>query len=128
MAMGTRRKRERQQDLWIAATDVVQTPANAFYDRLNQMLDEHKFDGKVERLCRKFYKQSPYGSAQHGARRLLSLSSDRLFRGPGLGTRDRLADGRFPVPAEVSGIRAGRGNTGSFHDFAHPPFVLAGDA
>jgi transposase len=61
MAMGTRRKRERQQDLWIAATDVVQTPANAFYDRLNQMLDEHKFDGKVERLCRKFYKQSPYG-------------------------------------------------------------------
>src|SRR3954454_21368272 len=61
MAMGTRRRRERQQDLWIATSDVVETPANAFYDRLNQMLDEHKFDGKVERLCRKFYKQSPYG-------------------------------------------------------------------
>ena len=59
--MGTRRKRERQQDLWIATSDVVQTPANAFYDRLNQILDEHKFDAKVERLCRKFYKQSPYG-------------------------------------------------------------------
>jgi transposase len=61
MAMGTRQKRERQQDLWIAASDVVETPANAFYDRLNQILDEHKFDAKVERLCRKFYKQSPYG-------------------------------------------------------------------
>jgi transposase len=61
MAMGTRRKRERQQDLWIATSDVVETPANAFYDRLNQILDEHKFDAKVERLCRKFYKQSPYG-------------------------------------------------------------------
>ena len=61
MAMGTRRKRERQQDLWIAARDVVGTPANAFYDRLNQILDEHKFDAKVERLCRKFYKDSPYG-------------------------------------------------------------------
>src|ERR1022692_2900837 len=61
MAMGTRRKRERQQDLWIAASDVVETPANAFYDRLNQILDAHKFDGKVEHLCRKFYKDSPYG-------------------------------------------------------------------
>ena len=61
MAMGTRRKRERQQDLWIAASDVVETPGNAFYDRLNQILDEHKFDVRVEQLCRKFYKKSPYG-------------------------------------------------------------------
>ena len=61
MAMGTRQKRERQQGLWIATGDVVETPANAFYDRLNQILDEHKFDAKVERLCLKFYKKSPYG-------------------------------------------------------------------
>jgi transposase len=60
MAMGTR-KRDRQQDLWIATKDVVETPANAFYDRLNEILDEHKFDAKVERLCSKFYKKSPYG-------------------------------------------------------------------
>ena len=39
----------------------METPANAFYDRLNQILDEHKFDAKVERLCSKFYKKSPYG-------------------------------------------------------------------
>ena len=58
--MGTR-KRDRQQDLWIATKDLVNTPANAFYDRLNQILDEHKFDTKVERLCAKFYKKSPYG-------------------------------------------------------------------
>ena len=58
--MGTR-KRERQQGFWIATSDVVETPANVFYDRLNQVLDQHKFDAKVERLCRKFYKQSPYG-------------------------------------------------------------------
>src|SRR5215475_9018214 len=61
MAMGTRRKRERQQDLWMATSDLVETPANAFYDRLNQILDQHKFDAKVEQLCRKFYKKSPYG-------------------------------------------------------------------
>ena len=61
MAMGTRKQRERQQDLWIATSDVVGTPGNAFYDRLNRILDEHKFDQKVEAVCRKFYKKSPYG-------------------------------------------------------------------
>ncbi len=59
--MGTRKKRERQQDLWIATSAVVESPGNVFYDRLNQILDEHRFDGKAEALCRKFYKNSPYG-------------------------------------------------------------------
>src|SRR5450631_4950777 len=61
MAMGTRRKRERQEELWIAISDVVETPGNAFYDRLNGILNNHKFDAKVEQLCRKYYKKSPYG-------------------------------------------------------------------
>ena len=61
MAMGTRRSRERQQDLWIASSDVVETPGNAFYDRLNQILDARKFDAKVEHLCRKYYSKSQYG-------------------------------------------------------------------
>ena len=59
MAMGTR-KRERQRDFWIATSEVVETPGNAFYDRLNAILDEHKFDRRVEHLCRKYYK-SQYG-------------------------------------------------------------------
>src|SRR5579885_1907560 len=61
MAMGTGKKRERQQDLGIAASAVVEAPANAFYDRLNEILDEHGFDRKAEALCRKFYKDSRYG-------------------------------------------------------------------
>jgi transposase len=61
MAMGTRKKRERQQDFWIATSAVVEPPGNAFYDRLNEILDEHHFDRRVEALCRKFYKKSPYG-------------------------------------------------------------------
>jgi transposase len=61
MAMGTRQKRERQQDLWIATSEVVRTPGNAVYDQLNAILDEHKFDQRVEYLCRKFYKKSKYG-------------------------------------------------------------------
>lgn len=60
MAMGTR-KREQQEELWIATSDVVRTPGNAFYDRLNGILDQHKFDRRVEHLCRKFYKKSAYG-------------------------------------------------------------------
>ena len=60
MAMGTRRQRARQQDLWIATSDVVATPGNAFYDQLNAILDAHQFDRRVEHLCRKFYKNQ-YG-------------------------------------------------------------------
>jgi transposase len=60
MAMGTRKKRERQHELWIAASDVVQTPANAFYDELNGILEKRRFDNTVEHLCRRYYK-GPYG-------------------------------------------------------------------
>jgi transposase len=59
MAMGKRR--ERQQSLWIATKDVAGGPRNAFYDQLNEILTQHKFDGKVEKLCRRFYKDSPLG-------------------------------------------------------------------
>jgi hypothetical protein len=38
---------------------VVDTPANSFYDRLNQILDEHNFDATVERLCHSFLKNGP---------------------------------------------------------------------
>jgi len=56
MAMGTRKKRERQEDLWVVSSEVVSTPAHAFYDRLNQILDQHHFDRSVEQLCRRYYK------------------------------------------------------------------------
>jgi hypothetical protein len=65
MAMGTRKQRERQQDLWIATTDLIQTPGNAFYDRLNAILDEHKVDCRVEHLYRKYYKKQ-YGRPSLG--------------------------------------------------------------
>ena len=55
MAMGSRKKKERQEQLWIASDTIVQTPGHAFYDRLNQVLSEHGFDRKVEHLCRRYY-------------------------------------------------------------------------
>lgn len=56
MAMGTRKKRERQEDLWVVRSEVVGTPAHAFYDRLNQILDQHHFDRRLEQLCQRYYK------------------------------------------------------------------------
>ena len=56
MAMGTRKKRERQEDLWVASSEVVGTPVHAFYGRLNQILDHHHFDRRMEQLCRRYYK------------------------------------------------------------------------
>jgi transposase len=60
MAMG-KGKKEKQGEFWIASQDIVVSPGNAFYERLNQILEEHKFDRKVELICRKFYKKSQYG-------------------------------------------------------------------
>jgi len=56
MAMGTRKRRERQQQLWVLSSDIVRTPANAFYGRLNEILNQHHFDRRVEHLCRRYYK------------------------------------------------------------------------
>jgi len=56
MAMGTRKGRDRQEDLWVVSSEVVGAPAHAFYDRLNQVFDQHHFDRNVEQLCRRYYK------------------------------------------------------------------------
>ena len=61
MAMGTRKKRERQQSLWVLTSEVVTPPRHVFYDQLNAILDQHKFDARVEHLCRRFYKKSALG-------------------------------------------------------------------
>jgi transposase len=54
MAMG-KRKRQRQPQLWIAATDVPDGPGHPFYRRLNELLAGRGFDEFVEGLCAKFY-------------------------------------------------------------------------
>lgn len=55
MAMGTRKDRERQEDLWVAYTDMAVGPGHPFYVRLNEVLDSEGFDGFVEKLCARFY-------------------------------------------------------------------------
>src|ERR1700734_1168246 len=55
MAMGTRKDRERQEDLWVAYADMAVGPGHPFYVRLNEILDREGFDAFVEPLCAKFY-------------------------------------------------------------------------
>ena len=54
MAMG-RRKQERQEALFVTADALPQAPRHVFYERLNRILAEHKFDEFVEDRCRSFY-------------------------------------------------------------------------
>jgi transposase len=55
MAMGTRKRREKQEDIWIAHAELASAPAHPFYQRLNELLEENQFDEFVEGGCRKFY-------------------------------------------------------------------------
>jgi hypothetical protein len=54
MGMGTRKAQEKQDAIWIASGDVARSPGHPFYQWLNELLDEEKFDEFVEGLCRKF--------------------------------------------------------------------------
>src|SRR5882762_8954428 len=55
MAMGTRKQRGKQEDLWIAHTELASAPGHPFYQRLNELLESEGFDEFVERRCAKFY-------------------------------------------------------------------------
>lgn len=54
MALG-RRKREQQQELWIATGAIDAAPGHVFYQRLNDLLREEDFDKFVEELVRPHY-------------------------------------------------------------------------
>jgi transposase len=58
MGMGRKKDREKQQDLWVAASEMVTTAGHVFYERVNVVLNAEKFDERVEALCRKYYKSS----------------------------------------------------------------------
>jgi transposase len=55
MAMGRRRKRVRQEGLWTPTAALPVSASHPFYQRLNQVLDEKKFDEYVKTICEDFY-------------------------------------------------------------------------
>ena len=52
MAMG-KKKRQQQEDLWVATSELPRTASHPFYERLNGLFNEHGFDDFVEGLCAK---------------------------------------------------------------------------
>ena len=54
MAMGTRRRRQRQEELWYRR-DLAEAPGHPFYRRLNEVLDHAGFDEFCAAQCHKFY-------------------------------------------------------------------------
>jgi transposase len=55
MAMGRRKKRVRQEGLWTPTAALPVSASHPFYQRLNRILDEKKFDEYVEGICERFY-------------------------------------------------------------------------
>ena len=58
MAMGKRRRHAKQASMWVATQDLARSAAHPFYVRLNQILDQHDFDGFVEGLYDALYRSS----------------------------------------------------------------------
>lgn len=54
MALG-KRQDEKQQELFVATTQMPRSPGQPFYRRVNQLLKEAGFDEWVESLCEPHY-------------------------------------------------------------------------
>jgi len=54
MAMG--RKKSKQSELWVTTEEITKPASHPFYAKVNEVLDECKFDRKAEQLCQRFYK------------------------------------------------------------------------
>ena len=54
MAMGTRKGRERQEEIWYRS-EVAEAPGHPFYRKLEAKLKEAGFDGFCEEECKRYY-------------------------------------------------------------------------
>lgn len=54
MAMGKRKPK--QQDIWVNSAEIPRAAAHPFYAKVNEVLEQHKIDRRLEHLCRRFYK------------------------------------------------------------------------
>lgn len=55
MAMGKRKRKLRQQSMWVATQDLPRSASHPFYTALNRVLDQNGFDEYVEAACGGFY-------------------------------------------------------------------------
>ena len=55
MAFGKRR--DEQQEMWVATMSLPKSEGHAFYRKLNRLLAEADFDRTIEKLCEPYYHQ-----------------------------------------------------------------------
>ena len=48
MAMGTRKDQEQQEEMWVPEASLAKGASHPFYQRLNELLEESRFDAFVE--------------------------------------------------------------------------------
>jgi len=56
--MGTRRRRQRQERLWISHQELANGPGHPFYKRVNELLEAEQFDEFAEKECARFYAEN----------------------------------------------------------------------
>jgi transposase len=54
MAMGKRQAK--QADLWVSTSEIPKAARHPFYSKVNEVLERHKVEPRLEHLCRRFYK------------------------------------------------------------------------
>jgi hypothetical protein len=125
MAMGKPKRHAKQASMWVATQDLPRSAGRPFYARLNQILDQHDFDGFVEGVCERFYADEGRPGLPPGRyfRLLLigyfaGLDAERAIAW-------RAADS---FPLRVSRIGIAGGTARSFDDFAHASLDRSRDA
>src|SRR3989475_9503414 len=127
MAMGTRKDREEQEELWVPHTALPKGASHPFYQRLNQLLEKSHFDEFVEGRCQRFYaKKRGRPSLVSGG--VFPAAADRVFRRDRFGAWDRLAGAGLAGAAALSPGRTGGVAAGSFDDLADAAADGGGDA
>jgi len=50
------KRKAKQQGLWVNSSDIPQAASHPFYVKVNEVLERHKVDQRLEHVCRRFYK------------------------------------------------------------------------
>lgn len=50
------KRKAKQESLWVSTEEIVRSDGHPFYRKVNEVLEQHKLDQRLEHLCRRFYK------------------------------------------------------------------------
>ena len=50
------KRKAKQESLWVSTEEIPRTDGHPFYRKVNEVLEQHQLDRRLEHLCRRFYK------------------------------------------------------------------------